>query len=98
MNLQLLRVPQGFRVACYGCSTRIGECATVHADLDGPAYQAYYCMPCTQGLRARALAYQMADERDARIMAELTRAKLNRRGRLMMGSGLAGFQRDLAAT
>jgi hypothetical protein len=39
--------------------------------------------------------YTEADRRDAQIMLDRMRSKLNTRGRHMLGSGLAGFQREV---
>jgi hypothetical protein len=59
MNLIEFRPHSLFRPACHGCGAR-GH--VTHADLDGPAWQAYYCTPCTQNLRAG----QMRADREAR--------------------------------
>jgi len=74
----------------------MNDCARVYADLHGPAFQAYYCTPCAQALRAREVAYKMADERDAEIMGRFVRLAFNaetRPRRMMLLSGLAGFDR-----
>ena len=42
------------RVYCYTCNHLHPLAATV-ADLDGPAYRAYYCQPCAEKLIAAAL-------------------------------------------
>ena len=91
---------RGFRPACWGCGVRMDHCVKVYADLHGPAFQAYYCTPCAQGLRAREVAYKMADERDAEIMGRFVRLAFNaetRPRRMMLLSGLAGFEREVRA-
>ena len=48
-------VPQSDRrVYCYTCNHLHTLAATV-ADLDGPAYRAYYCQPCAEKLITAAL-------------------------------------------
>jgi len=104
MNLQELRMHRGFRPACYGCGVRMDHCAKVYADLHGPAFQAYYCTPCAQELRAaevraerqhRDMTYHGAHLRDAELMRQFARSDLTERGRMMLLSGLAGFDRTV---
>lgn len=95
MNLQEMPMQRGFRPACWRCGVRMDHCVKVYADLDGPAFQAYYCGPCVQVLRSREVARSMADHRDAEIMRQFARMDLNERGRLMQYSGLAGFDRTV---
>lgn len=54
MNLQSIS-PQdhhGQRVSCFGCGARV-DLSTCLADLDGPAFKAYYCGPCVAELDLR---------------------------------------------
>lgn len=41
-----------FRMRCYGCN-EIFDSAELQADLDGPAFEAYYCRPCVAKMVAR---------------------------------------------
>lgn len=53
MNLQIVPGP-GFRYLCFGCHARkefdpqsnVVARNTLWADLDGPAFKAYYCPEC----------------------------------------------------
>jgi hypothetical protein len=42
------------RVYCYACN-RLHPIGQTIADLDGPAYAAYYCQPCAEKLIATTI-------------------------------------------
>jgi hypothetical protein len=52
MRLQPVEDTHGQRVVCYGCGKHplLKDC---HADLDGEAFKAYYCLQCTAELQAK---------------------------------------------
>lgn len=37
-----------FRFICSGCGKRVDDPAKGYADLDGPAFQSYYCEECAK--------------------------------------------------
>ena len=46
MNLQLVPFLHPIQsIYCYGCKRRI-QGAKLYADLDGPAFEAFYCLEC----------------------------------------------------
>lgn len=55
------RVTQEVRCICHGTVHRIED---THADLDGPAFRAYYCAACVQAFRAAANPHKGTATRD----------------------------------
>jgi hypothetical protein len=47
-NLQPVDIKTGFCCVCYGCGKHISEKEKRWADLNGPAFVAYYCGECTK--------------------------------------------------
>ena len=46
MRLQIVKEPPGFATQCIACHQMIPAGTTKIADLDGPAFQAYYHTTC----------------------------------------------------
>ena len=89
MNLQEVTMHRGFRPACYGCGFRMDHTVKVYADLHGPAFQAYYCTPCAQDLRARE---NMRPERRQRT-SDRRRADPDRYRKLRLRGGTPSDKR-----
>lgn len=60
MNLRLVIEPPRFSVKCYLCHETIGEREPKVADLEGPAFEAYYHQRCAERL-AEAADYKPAE-------------------------------------
>jgi hypothetical protein len=47
MNIQPVSAPPDFWYTCFGCGRRyLTANMDTYADLDGPAFKAYYCFGC----------------------------------------------------